>query len=214
MTAASQAALVFSDDFDEASPTALAGKAPDLGSGTWTGSSFQVAGGALATTSGTGGAYGTFTTALSADNTLTLQFSTLDFVFSNDWGGVSLYSGGGERIFVGDGGGVAANTFWGVFGPGSTIVGGGNTGDTTAATTATLTYEYDSGAWTFSTSSGGALSGTAPSGLALNQVRIERGGATNFTLDNLSVDISPTIPEPSAALLSFLGFGAVLRRRR
>jgi hypothetical protein len=72
--------------------------------------------------------------------------------------------------------------------------------DTNEVSHATLTYAYDTGAWTFTTATGYTNSGTGPAHYALNALRVGDGTAF-INADNISVDISP-IPVVTFAAVS------------
>jgi len=185
--------VVFSDDFSETPGTLIVGKSPDVGSA-WTGTGNGTAVSAANTLNTAGNArtlFGGFT-ALGAGQILTLTYDTLSFGGGsfNGYAGVSIFSGGSggnERVYTGDLGN--ANS-WGV--DGSAL---GNHAasplDTTATTSATFTYAYDTGAWTFTTTSGVNLSGTGTANAALNTLRVANGSGGDIEVDNLVVDISP-----------------------
>lgn len=209
----SHGAIVFSEDFSEADGTAIIGKNPDVGQ-EWTGGAPLIDGGSFHNPGGSAAAHAYFTSALGAGQVLTLTYETLpvsggDF-FGAGYAGVSLYLGGSERFFTGD---LTGETTWGVNGP----VGGSGemSSDSTVATTATFTYLYDTGAWTFTTASGVSLSGTTTSQIALDRLRIANSAGSGIHIDNLSVDIT-AVPEPSSAVLAglfFAGLGASRRRK-
>ncbi|MDB6079915.1 MAG: hypothetical protein JWO82_3662 [Akkermansiaceae bacterium] len=208
---ATQAAVIFSDDFSEPDGTAIIGKAPDVGSA-WTGSAPNVTGGSFDSTGAGRAAFALFSTPLTAGQTLTLSYDTLPLAsnnfFSGGYAGVSLYVAGSEQLFTGDTGGGNA---WGVDQP--AVSGNHLSTDTTAVTSATFTYAYDTGAWTFTTLSGVNLSGTGLSGQAFDQVRIANGNNGDIHVDNLVVSAT-TVPEVSSLALLGLGAGAGLLRRR
>jgi MYXO-CTERM domain-containing protein len=206
-----QGAVVFADDFSEPDGTAIIGKSPDVGSA-WTGNAPGISGGSFDTTGAGRAAFGSFTTALTVGQTLTLTYDTLPVAsnnsFSNGYAGVSLYVAGSEQVFTGDTGG---GNFWGVDQPG---VGGNHlSADNTAVTTATFTYAYDSGAWSFTTLSGVNLSGVGLPGEAFDQLRVANGAGGDIRVDNLSVNVT-TVPEASSLGLLGLGAFGMLRRRR
>ena len=219
LSSVTQAAIVFQDDFSEADGTALNGKAPDIGSNwnvTVGSAGLNVNGGSVDTQGAARAAFGGFT-ALGAGERLTLTYDTVatgGTFFTAGFAGVSLFvggSGGSEPFFTGDpGSGGAAS--WGVVGIGA----GGDqiTADTTVATSATFVYTYDTGAWTFTTTSGINLAGTGTANLAIDTLRFANGGGGDIAVDNFAVDIS-AVPEPSSsALLGLGGIALMLRRRK
>jgi len=225
-TAASHATLVFADDFSGyADGTALTGHAPVVGSGTWGGTdAWKVNGGAVSLVDGGGGSViGYFASPLAAGQKLTLTFDTqaITGFLGSSWAVVSLLDsldGGHERCAIGDPGGD--NTTWGM-----RIIGDFDTTDSNQANTATFSYVYNTGAWTFSTN-GGGYSGAVTPGYALDHLRIASGGyydhpiAGNMKLSDISVSIDSdtitSVPEPGSllALGGLLGSGMFLRFRR
>lgn len=206
---------VFLDTFSLAPGTSIVGSAPDIG-GVWTGNGgagpVAISAANTLDTSGDGRTlFSTFTSSLGAGQQLTLSYDTLALGgnnFFSGWAGVSLYAGGGEKMFTGSPG----TPSWGV--DGGDIGGQQGSGNTTAVTSATFTYLYDSGAWTFTTLSGVNMFGTGTAGLALDELRVANGAGADINLDNLTVNISP-VPEPtSLALLGLGGLGLALYRRR
>lgn len=207
-------AVVFFDDFSEAPGTAIDGKSADVG-GPWSEpNGATVSGDGTLDTTGAGRvAFANFTSALGAGQILTLSYDTfaLPNFFSGGYAGVSLYVGGSEQLFTGDLGG---DTVWGLA---QAVVGGDNPdpgGDTTGETSATFTYNFDSGAWTFTTLAGVDMSGTGVAGAAFDRLRVANGNGGDINVDNITVDIS-AVPEPSIAVLSGLALvGLGMRRRR
>ncbi|MBK1884537.1 PEP-CTERM sorting domain-containing protein [Luteolibacter pohnpeiensis] len=211
-TSASHAAMVFADDFSEPSGTAIIDKAPDIGS-PWTGSAPTISSSnTFDTTGAPRAAFGAFTSALGAGQMLTLQYDTLNVsggnFFSGGYAGVSLYVGGNERVFTGDTGGAEV---WGVDGG---AIGFQASSDTTSTTTATFMYWFDTGEWTFTTTSGVSLAGSGNPGEAFDNLRIANGNGGDINVDNLTVDIS-AVPEPSSiAMLGLFGVALGMKRRR
>src|SRR5580692_11147500 len=181
----------------------IIGQAPDIGSGTLEG----LSGGTLQVTANYGintvGAarlvFGAFTSALGPGQQLALSYNLLDFgpAFPNSGGfaGVSLYAGyssysnnvvGNEEEFVGE---PDNGNQWGL--DGTTTGRQGTGGNTNTPATATFTYVYDTGAWTFTTSGGVNISGIGVADQPFNAIRIANGGGADIQLSNLKVDISP-----------------------
>ena len=207
------AATVFADDFSEADGTDVSGKAPDVGN-PWTGSSVLLASGRLDTSGAARTVFGSFTSALGAGQVLTLTYDTFAVgggnFFGGGYAGVSLYTAGEERVFTGD---TGAGAFWGVDG-GAINSAPFISSDDTATTTATFTYFYDTGNWTFATTSGVDFSGTAAVADAFDELRIANGAGGDIAVDNINVDIS-AIPEPASLFLLGLGaVGSCMRRQR
>ena len=214
---------VFFDDFSEASGTLIVGKSADLG-GIWSQSGtsangLTISSGNSVDTSGNPRlVFDSFTSSLGAGQIITLSFDTLmqgnnAGLGNTGWAGVSLYSGfvsgaspGVEQMFEGQ---PSAN-FWGK--DGGAIGGQAFGSDGTVVNHLTLTYAYDTGAWTFSSGSS-FLSGIGTANLALNGLRIGNGNGADINLDNLTVDISH-VPEPSSIALVGAGFGLLLVLRR
>ncbi|MBN8457836.1 MAG: hypothetical protein J0M04_08355 [Verrucomicrobia bacterium] len=212
-TVPGNAAVVFSDDFSHANGTAIAGQTPDTGSGTWTGGGgWQVNGGALALVGGSDSVYGAFTDALSAGETLTITFTTgsITGFIGTSWAVVSLFdNSNSELAYIGDPGGPT--TYWSMGGSIANVT----TADSSQANTATFSYAFDTGAWSFSTA-GGSYNGTGPTGRAIDHIRIASAGtsdspAGNMKLESIAVTI---VPEPGSALLALAGTLALCRRRR
>jgi len=226
---------VFYDNFSLPEGTAIAGTAANTG-GTWfdgNGNGGNISAESSLDTSGNGRLlFNTFTSTLGAGQVITLSYEMVTPTPSDEvggpyngcWAGVSLYTGevggtsdGTEQMFEG----LVSTTSLGI--DGAFDVGHGvGSGDTDQADNVlTLTYAYDTGDWTFSTSNGGLLlSGVGTPDLALNGLRVANGGSDgdghygDINLTDLSVVISP-VPEPaSIALFGLGGLGLVLYRRR
>ena len=207
------AAIVFADDFSN--DGALAGSTPDVGGSNWAGSgSFQVSGGVLDMTTGAQTNNNVNFTALGAGEVLTATINVSSLGAGSSWGGVNLFAGPnatGNEVGINSQGsswGIDANT------------NGGNqtSGDSTAGTI-TFVYDFDSGAYTWTSPDGTVITeaGSEPlnAGETYQSIRIADANAgANFTIDSITIDISP-VPEPSAALLGvFAGLGLLTQRRR
>ncbi len=190
----SHGVVVFSDDFSEAPGTAINGKAPDVGSGNWSGGAATVtSNNTFITEGGHTGYFCNFASAFGAGQLLTLTYDA-HIVNTNfdGYAGLSLYFDNDERVFTGD---LGNYNSWGI--DGSAI---GNTPasplNTAPTTTVTFTYVYDTGAWTLSTANGVNLSGTNvnTANRALNRLRVQSGfDATptpSIEVGNIVVDIS------------------------
>lgn len=212
------AALVLQDSFSYADGDLLHGKDPAIG-GTWDipngGGNLDVQGGIVDTQGEGRVAFIDFDSALGAGQVLTLVIdgaTTGGNMFGPNTGyaGVSLYVNGDERIFIGS---PFNKDFWGVDGG---ITGLQLSDNADEDNTATFTYEYDSGDWTFSLAAGTPLSGTGTAGVAFNRVRFANGNNGDLALDALSVDISDVVPEPSTlavVALSAVGLLTLARKR-
>jgi len=221
-TAASNASLVFADNFSYPDGTTLSGQTPPVGSGKWDGTdAWKVNGGAVSLVDGGGAVLGRFISPLAAGQKLTLTYDTKEIsgFLGDSWAPVSLYEGpDNERCYMGDLGGPG--TYWAIGGPilNNTIT----TNDNSQANTAIFSYVYNTGAWTFSTNAG-SYSGTGTPGYALDRLRIASGGTGeggNMKLDDITVSIASdtitSVPEPGSllALGGLLGSGMCLRSRR
>ena len=188
-------AVVFSDNFSQSPGTAIVGKSPTVGSA-WTGIGNGVTVSSVNSLDTSGlsiQVFGGFTSSLGSGKILTLQYDTLapasgTFLVGNtSWGGVSLFSGytggtsGTEEMFTGN----PSAGFWGTDGTIGRFFGT----DTNEISHATLTYAYDTGAWTFTTATGYTNSGTGPAHYALNALRVGDGSAY-INVKDITVDIS------------------------
>jgi hypothetical protein len=197
----SKGTTVFYDTFSGPTNTVAVGSTPDVdigGGATLTGNNDGLTfGNAGATnsiyTSGAGRQVGDSFSALGAGKILTLSYDTVlpAGALNDGWAGISLYnnfttatSPGTEDMFLGE----VTSYFWGKDGA---IDGGQQFGtDSNLVDHLTLTYAYDTGAWTMTSSGGTSLSGTGTAHVALNGFAIRNGGGADIDLDNVTVDIS------------------------
>lgn len=201
----SRGTIVFSDTFSQAPGTPVVGSTPDVG-GVFTGSGPNIsAANTYDTDGGSFTAFSAFTSALGPGEIITLDYDTLvpeqgsANVFTG-WGGVSLFSGGSggnEEIFTGN----SADGSWGTDGstgfwinPATAPFSGNNhqqaSGDTNVVNHIHFTYNYSTGAYSFSTENTN-YSGIAAAGQELDTLRIGNGAGDELNIDNLTVDISP-----------------------
>jgi hypothetical protein len=214
------AELVAYDDFSYADGTLLNGQDPAIG-GVWDvqagGGNLDIQGGILDTQGDGRIAYLGFDSPLGPGQILTLIIDAAPtggtmFGPNTGWAGVSLFENGDERAFVGS---PFNRDFWGVDNaiPAGTILSDNADEDNTA----TFTYDYDSGDWTFSLAAGAPLGGTGPAGIPLNRLRIGNGSNGDLALDAVSVDISAVVPEPGSITIvgvALAGLALVVRGRR
>ena len=189
---------VFLDTFSENPGTAIVGQPADIG-GTWTDNNGSANGLTVGpahslNTQGNGRAvFNALTSTLGPGEILTLSYDTVNDgntpPLNNGFAGVSLYSGfvngnnpGAEKIFTGN----PSASAWGVDG----VIGRNVGSDNALVNHLNFTYNYDSGAWTF-TSNGFSASGTGPSNLPLNGLRVANGNGADIDVDNVTVNISP-----------------------
>jgi autotransporter-associated beta strand protein len=192
---------VFLETFSLPLGTPLVGSTANVG-GTWTGTGPDIA---VTNTYDTAGgsytAFDTFTSSLGPGEILTLNYDTLvpaagaGTVFTG-WGGVSLFSGGSggtEEVFTGNSGLGA----WGTDGAGTFWIDRYHQetdGDTQVVNHVTFTYNFNTGAITFTTDNGG-YSGVEEAGVVLNALRIGNGAGDQLSISNLIVNISLVLPQ-------------------
>ncbi len=191
-TVYASAATVFQDDFAAANGTALSGRTPTVGSGTWsvTSGGPTIQNGSLNTYSSGSAtmttALGTYSTTLGAGKILDVTFATLDpspgVFFNAGWTGISLFSGATEQLYLGN-----SSSQWGITGAALSNIAQTVTPSQTVAQTVHFTYVYDTGAWTYQVGAANVLSGTATNNLALSAVRIGAGNSGS-TYANINVD--------------------------
>ena len=187
---------VFLETFSQSLGTPLIGSTANVG-GTWTGTGPNITvPNTYDTDGGSYTAYDTFTSSLGPGKILTLNYDTLvpaagaGTVFTG-WGGVSLFSGGTggtEEVFTGN----SVLGAWGTDGaPGFWIdrYHQETDNDTNVVNHIEFTYNFDTGAITFTTDNGG-YSGVEEAGVVLNALRIGNGAGDQFSISNLTVDIS------------------------
>lgn len=196
------AATLFSDDFSEANGTGLDGKLPDVGGAPWD----QTVGGALSVDSGSGGrintaggarvAFGFFTGSLDAGEKLVLDFD-LDNIgnfHSGGFAGLSLFEGGTERIFVGDGG---AATTWVVSESG---VGTDTSGIARSNTNGRFTYDFDSGNYSLSLDGDGAVTGQIAAGISPDRIRFANNGGGDIIINSIDAFDSSNVRTPEGVV--------------
>ncbi len=205
--------VVFADDFS--TDGFLGGQTPQVG-GTWIADSGDplVSGGVMDTSSSffdQTRVFASMSRALGQGEILTLTMNTVT-PSSGNWAtngfaGVGLFYAGSERIFFGSPGNVFA---WGVDqDPGKQPLLPLDTDP--IATGATVTYNYDTGAWTAS-ANGSFLSGFITAGIAFDSIEIISD--INNLADIAITDIQVVVPEPTTASLTLGGLGLLLLRRR
>jgi triacylglycerol lipase len=150
--------------------------------------------------------FGSFEQPLGAGDTLQLFMTTTasgGSFFSSGFAGVSLYSGGGERFFVGDPSG--ASSTWSVDETGVQSV---PTALTAAVTEVMLEYDFDTGFVRFVDWGGTGVLATfaATPGLAIDQLRIANGSGGDLAVDEVEARI---VPGPGT-VLAFNNYPIVL----
>lgn len=210
LAAATQAAVVFSDDFSEPTATVIHNKAPDVG-GLWedvNSNGITVSdGGTLDTAGAARYVRAAFSSALGSGQTLTLTFDA--GLYSNSGFGVLTLRtapGGAESFFIGTLGGTSRGAGGDDSGGAFTSSLGGNS----ELLPIVFTYTYDTGAWSYS-GPGGSGSGTGTSNLALSTLDIRNNFGGDINVDNIVVSI---VPEPASAVMFGLGGVLMIFRRR
>lgn len=196
ITAPVAAEVVFQDDFSESDGTAIDGKASDIG-GTWSSGNAanEVNGNAFTQVDyGSGDSGVSFTRALGAGGvvTVTLVTGPGSTFTAGGWSGLSIrpLSGGGTLSF-GDSGG--SNSEW------EETDAHIKTSDSSAFNTVTITYAYDTGAWTLDTTAlPGSAFGTSTAGLAIQELRFwdDGSGGSVIEYDSITVSIEGDVVVP------------------
>lgn len=202
--------IVFADDFGESDGTFINAKSPDVG-GNWSeiGTGLQVNNTAVDTVGAGRAAFASFTTALSAGNSLVLDFQSVTTggnLFSGGYAGISLYTGGTERIFIGDRGDTTSG--WGLAQSGLD----GVTSINDEAIVGRFIYEYDTGDYKFFINGNLELSGSIVSGMALDRLRIANGNGGDIAVSELAVRL--VVPAPAALPTGLLLLGTLALSRR
>ena len=171
--------------------TLLDGQTPDVG-GVWdvqvNPSGLDVQNGSVDTVGAGREAYASLTRPLVAGEILQLDFTTADTagsMFAIDFfPGIELYSSNTYRMQIGAPGTIDN---WGVqvFGDFTDEYG---TVHQVETITASFTYAYDTGAYTFQISGvGSALTGTITSNYAIDQFKFLNGGGTDINIDSIVI---------------------------
>lgn len=221
-TSWASAEIIGADDFSEADGTAVNGKAPDVGSGSWSAPAAQTIVNGILDTDPVGqhqASFLNFTRALGPGEVLRMDFKSAEsagLMFDiNGYAGMSFYIDGSEKIFVGDPGGGQAVDGWSLDGfAGGTIA---YTGLGAEAVTGTFTYNYDTGVGELLVTDGVNI-GTATHfydpGLALNRFRIASGSSDAAALAIDSFTVYAQVPEPASLVLLAMGLAAVMAQAR
>lgn len=213
------AEIIGADDFSEADGTAVNGKPADVG-GSWGAPGAQTVVGGVLDTDLVGqhqGSFLDFTRALGAGEILKLTFTSAESagaMFDIDgYAGMSFYTGGDEKLFIGDPGGGQAINGWALdgFAGGSGIA---YTGLGAEAVTGTFTYNFSTGAARLQVSDGttsASATRTYDPGLAINRFRIQSGSsdAASLAINSFSVSAGP-VPEPATVGLLIVGAAGCL----